>query len=102
MQSLSKEDVEKVARLARVELSQNEVQKFQGELARVFTYIEKIQEVDTENIKPTYQPSALEDQNLLDNATRGDTVIPSDDREKLLDAAPERDGDYVKVKSVLK
>lgn len=102
MSLISKDEVKKVARLARIEVSEAELSVFQKELENVLEYVEQLKTVNTDGVEPTYQPSALPEQKLLDNATRSDRVIPSDKREKLLDAAPERDGDFVRVKSVLK
>jgi len=50
---LSKEEVKHVARLARIKLTEEEMQKMQGELVKILDYIEKLKELDVENLEPT-------------------------------------------------
>ncbi|MBI4121991.1 MAG: Asp-tRNA(Asn)/Glu-tRNA(Gln) amidotransferase subunit GatC [Parcubacteria group bacterium] len=94
--SLSKDDVLKVAKLARIELSEAEVDKFQGQLSAVLSYIEQLQKVDTKNVPITAQVTGLE------NVMRDDKAVPAGEgvREALLDEAPQRGGDLVRVTSV--
>lgn len=66
---LSKKDVEHIARLARLNLSQKELEKFQRQLGEIFSYFEKTQKLDTTTIEPTSQVTGLE------NITRQDSVI---------------------------
>jgi aspartyl-tRNA(Asn)/glutamyl-tRNA(Gln) amidotransferase subunit C len=99
-QKITKEEVEHVAKLARIEITEQEKEQFTNELSKVLEYVDKLQEVDTENVKPTYHPAAPKGHDVLENSVREDTVIPCNDREKILDRAPAREGDFVKVKSV--
>lgn len=94
--ALSKEDVLKVARLARIELTEKEVEKFQGQLSGVLTYIEQLQAVDTDDVAVTAQVTGLE------NVVRPDAVkdCPDDEREAALAQAPQRAGNLVRVTSV--
>lgn len=52
--SLSLDEVKKIARLARIAVTEDEVVKYQGELNRIFTWIEQLQEVNTESVEPMY------------------------------------------------
>lgn len=94
--SLSIKEVEHIARLARIELTNEEKEKFATQLSAIFDYIAQLKEVDTSKIEPTAQVTGLE------NVTRLDVVKSSDPetREKILKAAPMREGDYLKVKAV--
>ncbi|MBU1118553.1 Asp-tRNA(Asn)/Glu-tRNA(Gln) amidotransferase subunit GatC [Patescibacteria group bacterium] len=98
---ISKETVEYVAKLARIELLDDEVQKYSTELSSIVDYVDQVQSVETDGLEPTYHPARFENQDVLENITREDRVKQYSDREALLDAAPEREGDYIKVKSVL-
>lgn len=93
---IAKEDVAHVARLARIHLSEKEVEKFTGELAGILRYVSELQKVDTRGVLPTAH--AVGEVNVL----REDTVRlqTSNVRDVLLDALPTREGEYVKVKSV--
>lgn len=99
---LTEKEVEHVAKLARIEITDKEKKQYSEELSKVLEYIEKIQEVETDDVEPTFQPSRIKDLDVLENATREDKVVKCKDREKLLDAGPDREGDFFKVKAVLK
>lgn len=94
--ALSKDDVLNVAKLARIELTEAEVEKFQGQLSGVLSYIEQLQSVDTDDVVITAQVTGLE------NVTRKDVAVPVDEevREATLDQAPQRAGNFVRVSSV--
>lgn len=94
--ALSKEEVLKVARLARIELSDEEVEKFSAQLSDILTYVDQLQSVETENVEATAQVTGLE------NVFRADEVkdCPPEEKEAALSQAPERTGSLIKVKSV--
>lgn len=94
--ALSKEDVLKVAKLARIELTDQEVEKFQSQLSGVLTYVEQLQAVDTDGVVETAQVTGLE------NVTRPDEVRASSDeqRQATIDQAPQHTGNLVRVTSV--
>jgi aspartyl-tRNA(Asn)/glutamyl-tRNA(Gln) amidotransferase subunit C len=80
----SRGDVERVARLARLELSAEEKDLFARQLAGILAYAEQIQRVPTEGIEPTSHAG--------DAATlRDDEVRPSLPRDEVLAAAPDAD-----------
>ncbi len=68
------EQVQKVALLARLELSPEEEQQFTGQLSRILEYVEQLSELDTANVEPTTR--AIE----LNNITRPDALEPFGDR----------------------
>ena len=53
--SLTKEEVLKVAHLARLEFKEDEIEKFRGDLNNIIKFIEELQEVDTNGVEPMYQ-----------------------------------------------
>jgi aspartyl-tRNA(Asn)/glutamyl-tRNA(Gln) amidotransferase subunit C len=68
---LSKEEVLKIAELAKLELKPPEVEKFRGQLSDVLSYIGKLKELDTSKVKPTSQVTGLK------NVFRKDSKIDS-------------------------
>ena len=81
---LSRDQVLHVARLARLELTEDEMERFSGELSKVLDYIEKISELgDLDDIEPTSHVVAVE------NALRADEPRPSLPAEVALESAPD-------------
>ena len=93
---LTRAEVEHIAKLARLDLTDDEVGRYQEELTRILEYVGQLREVNTTGIEPTAQVTGLV------NRFREDEVIPADEatRQSLLEAMPEREGDYLKVKAV--
>lgn len=93
---LTREQVEKIAHLARIELAESDIEKFQNQLSQVLNYIESLQEVDTSTIEETAQVTNLE------NVWRQDSMIdcPADERQAALEEAPDFVANMIKVKSV--
>jgi len=94
---LTGEQVQRIADLARIELTLVEKEKFAEELSAVLDYFEQLKELDTGNIPVTSQVTGLV------NITREDIVEDCDEetKKKILDGAPMKEGDYIKVKAVL-
>ncbi|MDP3975976.1 MAG: Asp-tRNA(Asn)/Glu-tRNA(Gln) amidotransferase subunit GatC [bacterium] len=76
--ALTKDQVRHVAKLARLNLSEEEVEKFTPQLASIFQHLDKLAEVDTKDVPETAQVSGLE------TVTRADTVKKGLDREDFL------------------
>ena len=93
--SISIKDVEHVANLARLELSESEKEQFAGQLNAILKYAEKLNELDTENVAPTSH--AFE----ISNVTRKDVTKPSLPIEKVLLNAPDDEENQIKVPAVL-
>lgn len=96
MAQISLSEVQKIARLCRIALTPAEEERMTKELGGILGYVEKLQELDTADTKPTNQVTDAE------NVGRDDTVLPTPEREvaALLDAVPEKDGRGVKVRAV--
>lgn len=93
--SLTKEEVLKVAHLARLEFKEDEIERFRGDLNNILKFIEKLQEVDTEGVEPLYQV------NNLENRLRADVIKESLPREKAILNAPQKeDGMFIVPKVV--
>lgn len=96
MAKLSRDDVLKLARLAKLQLSEAEVEQYRTELSEILGYVEQLQEVDVAGLQPTTQVTGLK------NVTREDVVADYGvTQEDLLKNVPDRKGAYIKVKRVL-
>jgi len=87
--------VRKVAKLARLELSDAEVEEFAGQLSAILEYVEKMNELDTEAVQPLAHCLAMS------NVFREDTIVESLGTEKTLANAPQRDDVFFKVPKIL-
>jgi aspartyl-tRNA(Asn)/glutamyl-tRNA(Gln) amidotransferase subunit C len=92
---LSQEQVLHIARLAKLGLTGDEVEKISEQLSNILENFEILNKVDTTDVPPTAQPNALT------NVLKNDVVKPSMAQDDVLANAPQRDGDYFKVKVVL-
>jgi len=93
--TLTRRDVEHVAHLARLGLSEEEVTQLEGQLNHILEQFAVLSELDTDGIPPTARVIELE------NILRDDVVRPSLDPEAALANAPERSGDHFVVPAVL-
>ena len=89
------QDVEKVAKLARLEVSPAEKEAFAKQLSQILTHVEKLREYDTTGVEPT--AAVLGQVNVF----RDDIVRPSLPVEKALANAPEREGDGFAVPKII-
>jgi len=92
---ISRKDVQHIARLARIELTPDEEQKFEKELSAILEFVAKLNEVDTSRVEP------LTGGTELTNVMREDkpgTPYPKPD--SLIDAAPRKRDGYVEVEAV--
>ncbi len=92
--AISKRDVEYNAHLARLELTEKEKERFAMQLSSILGYFNKLGELDLKEIEPVYQVTGQE------NVTREDEIKNTDNHEELLKNVPDRDGNFIKVKSV--
>lgn len=88
-------DIEKVARLARLELSEEEKKTFGNQLEQVLTYMEQLNRIDTAGVEPTSHAIPIQ------NAFREDKVRPSFGREDVLGIAPEEEDGHFKVPRII-
>lgn len=95
MATLSRADVEHVAHLARLGLSEEELTRLEGQLNHILDQYEILSGLDTEAIPPTAQTIELE------NILRDDVVSPSLPVELVLANAPETEGDFLVVPVII-
>ena len=95
MSRISADDVRKVAHLARLDLAEATIATYTSQLERILDYVAHLERVDTEGVPPTTR--AVE----VVNVTRDDTVNPTPVREELLNLAPEREGDFLRVPKIM-
>lgn len=93
--SVSKDDVKKIAELARLEFSENEVENYTSEMNKILAYVEKLNELDTTNVEPLSHP--IENNNVF----REDIVKASTKRDEALKNAPDKSSEYFKVPKVI-
>jgi aspartyl-tRNA(Asn)/glutamyl-tRNA(Gln) amidotransferase subunit C len=92
---ISRQDVEHVARLARLRLSDAELERMRAELDAILGYIDKLAALDTEGVPPTSQAVPLT------NVMREDEVRPSFPLDAMLANAPDRVGDLFRVPRII-
>jgi len=92
---LSREDVLHIALLARLGLTENEVERLSEQLSNILENFEVLQQVDTSGIPPTAHSIALQ------NVMRDDEVATSLPPSDILANAPRKDGDFFRVRAVL-
>ena len=92
---ISRNEVEHVARLARLALSAEELEAMTGQIDAILGYVEKLNELDTDGIVPTAHAVPME------NAFREDEVKPSIGVERAQQNAPDTDGSCFKVPKVI-
>ena len=94
-QHLSKKDVEHVAWLAHIELSDQEKTLFTEQFNEILEYFKKIDEIDTERVEPTYH--VLD----LSNVSRKDETAPSLSTEQALENAPKKEKKFFKAPRIV-
>ena len=87
--------VRKVAKLSRLDLTDAEVKEFTGQLSTILDYVEKMNELDTENVEPLAHCLPVS------NVFREDSIKESLGTENTLANAPQRDGEFFKVPKIL-
>ena len=92
---INREEVLHIARLARLGLTETEVNRLSEQLSNILENFEVLQKVDTTNIPPTAQP------NMLQNVLKEDKVKSSLAQNEVLANAPRKDGDFFRVRAVL-
>ncbi len=91
---LSREQVLHIAELAKLGINEQETEIFAEQLSDILEYAERLNKLDTSAIAPTAQVIKVS------NVTRSDTVTESLSVDQALANAPDRNGDYVRVKAI--
>jgi aspartyl-tRNA(Asn)/glutamyl-tRNA(Gln) amidotransferase subunit C len=90
-----KMDIEKVARLARLELSEEEKETFGNQLEQILTYMEQLNRLDTTRVEPTSHAIAIQ------NVFREDEPRPPFPKEDVLGIAPDEEDGQFKVPRII-
>lgn len=93
--AISREEVQKIAKLAKLRLTEAEVSLYQGQLGKILDAVNELSRLDTSGVPPTTSVLGLS------NVLRPDEPEPFAAVEKLLENAPEREGPYFKVRKVI-
>lgn len=92
---ITKQEVEHVAKLARLELSEQEKDKLTDQLSGILTYVETLNGLDTTGVEPTAHVLDLK------NVMRDDVAAPSLPRERALANAPDQAAGHYKVPKII-
>jgi aspartyl-tRNA(Asn)/glutamyl-tRNA(Gln) amidotransferase subunit C len=92
---VTEKDVEKVAKLARLGLKEEEKKRFTEQLSNILDYAETINKLDTKNVLPTSHAIPMK------NVFRSDKAIPCDDVGSILANAPEQEDDMFAVPKIM-
>lgn len=92
---IDREQVRKVAHLARLELPPEQEEQLTTQLGSILDYFEQLSELDVTDVQPTTR--AID----VSNVMRIDELQPYGDREAILKSAPEQEGDFFKVPKIL-
>lgn len=94
---LTKEEVQAIAELARIELSEEEIVERQKDLSNVLGYFEKLSELNTDNVEEIGHITGMTDvyrNDMVESAT-------DEEKERMMNNLKDEQGGYIKVKSVL-
>ena len=92
---ISPEDVRHVARLARLALSDDELERMRAEMSAILDHMDKLRSLDTTGVEPTSHAVPLR------NVMREDEPVPSSPLDDMLANAPDRDGDTFRVPRII-
>jgi aspartyl-tRNA(Asn)/glutamyl-tRNA(Gln) amidotransferase subunit C len=91
---LSKKEVEYIATLARLELSDQEKEKYAEQLSAILDYVEQLNKLSTDKVEPIGHITGVE------NVMHKDEIKNKLDRENMLMNAPDKENGFIKVKSI--
>ena len=92
---ISREEVQHVARLARLHLTDDEAERMREQLDAILAYIDKLRELDVEGVEPTAHAVPLV------NVMRDDALAPCLPQEQALANAPDRAGEFFRVPRII-
>lgn len=99
---ISKNDVAKIAKLAKIAISENEMEIAQKELSNIFALIEKMQQVPTQNVKPMTHSQDIFQRLRDDKVSEMQSLeIATSQREQFLNIAPETENNHFIVPKVI-
>ena len=93
---ITKEEIKKISSLAKINISDNELDNYSEQLSKILEYMSQLNEVDTSEVEEFSNKLFNNKQSLRD-----DEVTPSLDRDTILNLSPDSDGVYFKVPKVI-
>ncbi len=97
---LTDKEIQHIASLARIKLSPAEEEKFKQDLGSILDYINKLNEVNTDNIEPLFQSTGLVNSARKDENSK-DFVMDEALNKRVIDQAPHKENRFIKVRSVI-
>lgn len=97
---ITRKEIEKIAELARIGISEEEKEKFAKDLSLVLGYVNKLSEVNVEKVEPITGGTNLESVVRKDDETKD--IATDEMKAEILNAAPNKENGYFKVPSILK
>jgi aspartyl-tRNA(Asn)/glutamyl-tRNA(Gln) amidotransferase subunit C len=95
---LTEIEVKKIAKLAKLELTDTEIKKFQLQLSEILDYVNMVQNIDTTDVAPTFQTTIGDENRFNEDTNQNSNSINKDDA---LKNAPLKNEKYFKTKAVL-
>ena len=95
MATIKRDDVIYISKLARLEMSDKEIDAFTGQIDDILEYMKKLNELDTDNVPPTSHVIDVK------NVTRKDVVSEYTDRDEVLENAPDKSDSFYRVPKVI-
>lgn len=96
MSKVTKDDILRLAKLSKIALTSEEIEKFQDEITAILTHIEQLQKINTDSFEPTYQVTGLQ------NVSRADEISDYGvDQNGLLQNVKHKQDGLIKVPKVL-
>ncbi|MCE5299870.1 MAG: Asp-tRNA(Asn)/Glu-tRNA(Gln) amidotransferase subunit GatC [Spirochaetia bacterium] len=92
---ITRKDVEYIAHLSRLEITEQEAEQYTKELSDILEHINRLSKLNTDNVEPTYFTMDMK------NVTRSDVVKPSIDKQKVFVAAPSIENNGFKVPKII-
>ena len=96
MSKISKDQVSKVAKLAKLKLNEEQIDKHAVQIEKILDYINQLEKIDTSNVPCTTR--AIE----VTNVFRSDAKEKYDNKEDILQLAPSRENNFIKVPKIIK
>ncbi|RLC55735.1 MAG: Asp-tRNA(Asn)/Glu-tRNA(Gln) amidotransferase GatCAB subunit C [Chloroflexi bacterium] len=93
--SLTADEIRHIAGLARLGVSDEDVEHFRGQLSSILDYFEELKQLDTDDVPPTAYPLDLH------NVLRSDVTAPCTDAADILANAPTQENGYFRVRAIL-
>ena len=93
---ITKEEIKKISSLAKINISDNELDNYSEQLSKILEYMSQLNEVDTSEIEEFSNKLFNNKQSLRD-----DKITPSLDRDTILNLSPDSDGVYFKVPKII-